>query len=178
MDCDCEFCFRSRLTAPHESAERDVSVWQPDGHKSCNTLLFKCQSHPITYLSDVIAHKGMPPIKLYVCHWAFVFPSCVSVFSNIKASWRAYRGCRNNAFSDREDLWAVTVSCSMLQNPYCVSLIFLGHVCSWYSFASSLDHLHTGYIYNNVRTLQWTLFWLLTALLTVKHSQYLLLLQY
>lgn len=72
-----EFCFRRRITAPHESTERDASVWQQVGplhsRKFCDTSLCKCQPHPIRWSRDAIAHKGMPPIKFYICHWVQFF---------------------------------------------------------------------------------------------------------
>lgn len=43
-------------------------------HKCYDTLLCKCQSHPIKCSSDAIAHKGFPPIKFWVCYqFSFLF---------------------------------------------------------------------------------------------------------
>lgn len=52
--------------------ERDACVRQQvvslRWHKCYDTLLCKCQSHPIKWLSDAIAHKGIPPTKFSVCY--------------------------------------------------------------------------------------------------------------
>ncbi len=65
------FLFPRNKTAPPESVERDACVRQQvvpqHWHKCYDTLLCKCQSHPIKWLSDAIAHKGIPPIKFSVC---------------------------------------------------------------------------------------------------------------
>lgn len=142
-----EFSFQRRKTAPLESLERDASVWQQVGPlhscKCCDTLLCKCQSHPIKWLSDAIAHKGIPPMKFFVCY-QLCFPFFTFTDKNV------VHRCPCNTFWEREDPWAVTVPCFMQKYPHALSVILLDHVCACYSFASSLDHLHIGYIYNNV----------------------------
>lgn len=75
------FLIPRKKTAPPESVERDACVRQQvvpqHWHKCYDTLLCKCQSHPIKWLSDAIAHKGIPPIKFSVCYQLcfLVFPS-------------------------------------------------------------------------------------------------------
>lgn len=152
-----EFCFRRRITAPHESTERDASVWQQVGplhsRKFCDTSLCKCQPHPIRWLRDAIAHEGMPPIKFYICHWVqffislfyFFFPS----FSR-KLHTEDCCGRQHNAIPWQTKMCELLQSYLMLLHPHTFSQIFLGHVCACYSFASSLDLLHISYIYNNV----------------------------
>lgn len=78
VKCDCEFSFLRKKTAPPESVEHDACVRHqvvPQHlHKRYDTLLCKCQSHPIKCSSDAIAHKGFPPIKFCVCYqFSFLF---------------------------------------------------------------------------------------------------------
>lgn len=130
--------------------------------RSCNTLLSKCQPHPIRLLSDVTAHEGMPPIKFHVCHQTIVSASCFSGKLH-------RRQCQR---SGRDDLWAA--SCFTLRLPSCFFLW-----CAWVMslLGIHLDHLLMDYIYS-VCALRLTLLWLLAALLPVKHLHDLILLQW
>lgn len=114
--CDWEFSVRRKRTAPPESVEHDACVWQHvvplHWHKCYDTLLCKCQSHPINWLSDAIAHKGLPPIKL--CLLSALFP----VFLSFLATLNRQECCHTrpySASSDREDPWVALVPSFMLQ---------------------------------------------------------------
>lgn len=164
-----EFSFQRRKTAPLESLERDASVWQQVGPlhscKCCDTLLCKCQSHPIKWLSDAIAHKGIPPMKFFVI--GFVSRFSLSQTRMLFIDAPAIHSERGKT----RELLQCHVSCR--------STLML---CLWFSWVMSVLVIHLQAVWTtytlaifttmSVCSLQLTSLWLLVALL-VKHLHYL-----
>lgn len=127
-ECDCEFSFSEEDNRPSpESVEHDACVRRrvvsQHWHKCYNTLLCKCQSHPIKCLSDAIALKGFPPIKFCVC-----YRLCFLFFLSFPETLHSQECCARTPLQYIQwQLIQYHVSCCSSLALF--SVILLGHVC-------------------------------------------------
>lgn len=126
--CDCEFSFSEEDNRPSpESVEHDACVRRrvvsQHWHKCYNTLLCKCQSHPIKCLSDAVALKGFPPIKFCVC-----YQLCFLFFLSFPETLHSQECCARTPLQYIQwQLIQYHVSCCSSLALFSVTL--LGHVC-------------------------------------------------